>query len=551
MHTLVSCPAKVLIGGGYLVLDPAYTGTVVATSSRFYAYFDEKFTPEASSRPLDNSSGSMDDGNPYSEKLLLAVRSPQFVDAEWTYLITRSTKQDTNDSFIAVRQMPDRNGLSNKNPFVETAILESFRLGFALNRSQTFEAFRATDPADNGSLSMGTIVLLADNDFYSQPRDQSHPLPFNALDVPISEVHKTGLGSSAAMVTSICGAVLLRIAPNLSVNQVLGGMPKETMTIIHNLAQYVHSAAQGKIGSGFDISAAVWGTHVYRRFSEDCLLPSSASGLEGSSAELFALLDPKMNPLWTNDDTAPRVKPFALPPLTTLILADVDAGSHTPSMVGKVLKWRKSNIDEANSLWGNISILNERLGELCIKLNEKFNTDKLEYAATVHQVSEQSKIEEISNSRPISGEDNTKELFLNLRATMQQTRKLMRRMGEASDVPIEPPSQTELLDTCDELAGVVGSGVPGAGGYDAIWVLVYSPESASQTGAENVVKLWSDWSKVSVRALSKDACVAGGTLIRPTGIRLETVKEVKGLEDVLSGARRMSTVARPNGLTVP
>lgn len=53
-----------------------------------------------------------------------------------------------------------------------------------------------------------------------------------------------------------------------------------------------------------------------------------------------------MNPLWTNDDTAPRVKPFALPPLTTLMLADVDAGSHTPSMVGKVLKWRKANTDE-------------------------------------------------------------------------------------------------------------------------------------------------------------------------------------------------------------
>lgn len=37
----------------------------------------------------------------------------------------------------------------------------------------------------------------------------------------------------------------------------------------------------------------------------------------------------------------------------------------------------------------------------------------------------------------------------------------MRKMGEASDVPIEPPTQTELLDQCDELAGVIGSGVPG------------------------------------------------------------------------------------------
>lgn len=36
------------------------------------------------------------------------------------------------------------------------------------------------------------------------------------------------------------------------------------------------------------------------------------------------------------------VKPFQLPPCTRLMLADVDAGSDTPSLVGKVLKWRQA-----------------------------------------------------------------------------------------------------------------------------------------------------------------------------------------------------------------
>lgn len=36
------------------------------------------------------------------------------------------------------------------------------------------------------------------------------------------------------------------------------------------------------------------------------------------------------------------MEPFKLPPMTRLMLADVDAGSDTPSLVGKVLKWRKS-----------------------------------------------------------------------------------------------------------------------------------------------------------------------------------------------------------------
>ena len=40
--------------------------------------------------------------------------------------------------------------------------------------------------------------------------------------------------------------------------------------LVHNLAQYVHSKAQGKVGSGFDVSAAVYGSHVYNRFSPTC-----------------------------------------------------------------------------------------------------------------------------------------------------------------------------------------------------------------------------------------------------------------------------------------
>lgn len=44
-----------------------------------------------------------------------------------------------------------------------------------------------------------------------------------------------------------------------------------------------------------------------------------------------------------------RVAPFRLPPQTRLMLADVDAGSDTPSLVGKVLKWRKDNSVEGPS----------------------------------------------------------------------------------------------------------------------------------------------------------------------------------------------------------
>ena len=41
-----------------------------------------------------------------------------------------------------------------------------------------------------------------------------------------------------------------------------------------------------------------------------------------------------------------QVQPFRLPPGMRLMLADVDAGSDTPSLVGTVLRWRKDKSDE-------------------------------------------------------------------------------------------------------------------------------------------------------------------------------------------------------------
>ena len=45
-------------------------------------------------------------------------------------------------------------------------------------------------------------------------------------------------------------------------------------------------------------------------------------------------------------------------------------------------------------------------------------------------------------------------------------------MSLASRVPIEPPQQTALLDACSNIDGVVGGVVPGAGGYDAVVLLL-------------------------------------------------------------------------------
>ena len=69
------------------------------------------------------------------------------------------------------------------------------------------------------------------------------------------------------MVTSLTSSLFLHwTAPGATTDP-----SQPTVQLMHNLAQYVHSLAQGKIGSGFDVSAAVYGSQVYRRFDVKCL----------------------------------------------------------------------------------------------------------------------------------------------------------------------------------------------------------------------------------------------------------------------------------------
>ena len=65
---------------------------------------------------------------------------------------------------------------------------------------------------------------------------------------------KTGLGSSAALTVSLVGA-LLEWFQVIDVSR----HSEKHMVILHNLCQLAHANAQGKIGSGFDVAAAVYG----------------------------------------------------------------------------------------------------------------------------------------------------------------------------------------------------------------------------------------------------------------------------------------------------
>ena len=89
------------------------------------------------------------------------------------------------------------------------------------------------------------------------------------------EVAKTGLGSSAAMTTAVVAALLhyIRVVnlSSLSKDQHQEKENTADLDVVHVIAQTAHCIAQGKVGSGFDVSSAVYGSQRYVRFSHEVL----------------------------------------------------------------------------------------------------------------------------------------------------------------------------------------------------------------------------------------------------------------------------------------
>lgn len=77
------------------------------------------------------------------------------------------------------------------------------------------------------------------------------------------------------MVTSLVAALLLHFR---MVDITMDCLDKRveftssSQALIHNLSQFCHSLAQGKVGSGFDVSSAVYGSQLYSRFTPTFLL---------------------------------------------------------------------------------------------------------------------------------------------------------------------------------------------------------------------------------------------------------------------------------------
>ncbi|EWY96416.1 phosphomevalonate kinase [Fusarium oxysporum f. sp. raphani 54005] len=413
----VSAPGKVFLAGGYLVLDQEYTAFVFGLDARINIIAGDIHTTA---------------GVQLTE---IVVDSPQFLEAQWRYGYHLAGE----GGGIKVTQL-QVGAQINPNPFVETT------LSYALTYID-----RVAKQRPSHSMASARLIILADNDYYSHSESEStRQGRFAKFPVTLGDANKTGLGSSAALVTSLTAALLAHYLPEDLFN-IQSDRGKRTL---HNLAQAAHCAAQGKVGSGFDVATAVYGSCRYRRFSPETLSSIPEPGAAGFADALVKLVDGES--AW---DVEVLKDAVIMPKGVVLRMCDVDCGSKTVGMVKKVLKWRSSNPEESKKLWDELQKRNEQL------------------IATL-------------NAGDVE----------NLPGKITAVREMIRQMGSASDVPIEPESQTELLDALSTVEGVYGGVVPGAGGYDALALLMKDDEETKQR-VEEFLDKWAKEKGTKVKLL--------------------------------------------------
>ncbi|XP_020247835.1 phosphomevalonate kinase, peroxisomal-like, partial [Asparagus officinalis] len=370
------------------------------------------------------------------------------------------------------------------NPFVEQAVQYSVAASKVI-----FSDKERKDDFTKLLLQGLDITILGCNDFYSfRNQIEAHGLPLTAEALaaipPFSsitfnveeangaagrckpEVAKTGLGSSAAMTTSVVAALLHYLGVvNLPFSNIdiSSESVDSDLDLVHIIAQSAHCIAQGKVGSGFDVSAAVYGSQRYIRFSPDVLSSCQVTGGFHLPDDISNVLKVK----WDHE----KLK-FCLPPLMTLLLGEPGTGgSSTPSMVGSVKQWQKADPQKSLETWRRLADANSKL-EAEFNILNKFSGEQREaYSQIISTCSGHApdkwmgQVADQYQELVVKSLLGAREAFLEIRFHMQQ-------MGNAAGVPIEPASQTRLLDATMRMEGVLLAGVPGAGGFDAVFAII-------------------------------------------------------------------------------
>ncbi|KAG5483103.1 hypothetical protein LSCM4_07320 [Leishmania orientalis] len=416
-----SAPGKVLILGGYLIVEPctpANIGISIGVNARFT-------TRIVKAQPATAAA---------SGQTVVHVNSPQF---HQSFCFAANTSAGGT---VSVKQTE-----GPRSPFIFYAILYSLAAAQSLGSNTDGEIW---------------MELLADNDFYSQRNYlESQGKEVNVANLRsltphlplVGAVSKTGLGSSAAMTTSIVACLCYHFNASRCSHE-----------YVHRIAQIAHSVTQGKIGSGFDVYTATYGTCAYRRFPASRVSMMMEGAQQPTSVQVEALRQcVNMGEVWVPHES------FRLPPGVRLVLGDVhQGGSSTPGMVAKVMAWHKSVADTPDNLWEQLRRNNEAYIAALRRMIDEAAAKPDDYAAAI------TVLQQVPSLPLFTADSEVARCIVEASRCAARSRALLREMGVAAEVKVEPMELKGLLDETAALPGVLAVGCPGAGGYDAIFALV-------------------------------------------------------------------------------
>lgn len=255
-----------------------------------------------------------------------------------------------------------------------------------------------------------SLKIISDSDFYIKDTSQNKRI-------------KTGLGTSSAVVVILATSLLC-------LNGVIDCSDEAHIrNQIAHLSYRIHNRAQGKIGSGFDVYTAVYGSSI---FESNCFCQPQ---------QLLHISE-------TN------TLPF--PAMLSVVMGCCKGGSSTPVLSKRVIEWRQSNPN--SSLWKEYKENNDSIVECFQSLSYPSNGEN------AHQIEA--------------------EMISTLRSLYARKLIILRELSIRTQTNILSESLSLMFhDTCT-LDGVVGACVAGAGGDDAFYC-IYS-------GGDRVRKLVED-----------------------------------------------------------
>lgn len=147
---------------------------------------------------------------------------------------------------------------------------------------------------------------------------------------------------------------------------------------VHILAQIANSVCQKKIGSGFDIAAAIYGNLIFKRYNANNDLPEIIEALDSLSSLKKLPESYDDSNLYDNytsffDNFTFEPTKFHVPKFFNLCMVYTSSGSDTRVMVKNLMQWSKDNIDSSHSNtdtifsqenWQSLSKLNNEVIEI-------------------------------------------------------------------------------------------------------------------------------------------------------------------------------------------